>query len=150
LGVGPEIAYTNIKAMKGVATKRKVGVIALIAGSVVALGVVMTMFLTQASPYVNVEQAKSMKGNNLHLAGVIVPGTITTTVMDGSTTRFILKDDYGQTVPVVYKGPAPANLRTADRAVAIGGMGTTEFEARDLLLKCPSRYEGDGPKVAQK
>jgi|GEM_PF-4230299 len=71
----------------------------------------MTMFLTQASPYVNVEQAKSMKGNNLHLAGVIVPGTITTTVMDGSTTRFILKDDYGQTVPVVYKGPAPANTR---------------------------------------
>jgi cytochrome c-type biogenesis protein CcmE len=132
------------------AMKRKIGVFALIGGSVTALGVVMTFFLTAASPYVTVDEAKSMTSNNLHLAGVIVPGTITTSVMNGSTTRFILKDDLGKTVPVVYKGPAPANLRTADRAVAIGGMGKTEFEARDLLLKCPSRYEGDGPKVAQK
>ena len=104
------------------AMKRKIGVFALIGGSVTALGVVMTFFLTAASPYVTVDEAKSMTSNNLHLAGVIVPGTITTSVMNGSTTRFILKDDLGKTVPVVYKGPAPANLRTADRAVAIGGL----------------------------
>jgi hypothetical protein len=50
----------------------------LVAGLVAVggLGAVVAAFLGNASPYVTVAEAKTMRGDNLHLAGDIVPGTL--------------------------------------------------------------------------
>lgn len=111
--------------------------------SVLALSGVVFAFLMQSSPYVTVAQAKTMRGDNMHLAGKIVPGSIQSTLSGRAQVAFILQDDNGDQLPVLYAAPAPPNLRTADRVVAIGGMENGQFIARDLLLKCPTKYESE-------
>ena len=62
--------------------------------------------------------------------------------------RFALRDDAGQTLPVIYKGPKPDDLDSAmSKAVAINAQGTYDpakrvFVAENLLVKCPSKYQG--------
>ena len=50
----------------------------VIVGTVVAagLGLVMFAFMANASPYVDAAAAMRSKGDNLHVAGKIVPGTL--------------------------------------------------------------------------
>jgi len=62
--------------------------------------------------------------------------------------RFALRNDAGQTLSVIYKGPKPDDLDSAmSKAVAINAQGTydpvkKEFVAENLLVKCPSKYQG--------
>ena len=54
-----------------------------------------------------------------------------------------MRDESG-TMQVHYKGQAPSNLSQATKAVAIGGFAQgNDFEARKLMVKCPSKYEGE-------
>jgi len=64
--------------------------------------------------------------------------------------RFDIKDTSGQIMDVVYKGPKPDDLDSAmGKAVAINAQGTYDpaqhvFVADNLLVKCPSKYQGQG------
>ncbi|HZH97998.1 MAG TPA: cytochrome c maturation protein CcmE [Fimbriimonadaceae bacterium] len=98
------------------------------------------IFVTNASPYATVAQAKESSSTDLHVAGKIVKGSEVPNPLKGEL-RFTLKDGAGVEMPVVYKGPPPANLSTADMVVVKGGMKDRAFHARDILVKCPSRYE---------
>jgi cytochrome c-type biogenesis protein CcmE len=124
----------------------KPGVIVAIILSIVGFTAVLGSFLANASPYVTVAQARTMNGDNLHLSGDIVPGTLQ---VSGATTTvtFAVKDMNGDVAQVVYKGPPPANMGAATKVVAIGSMTDAGFVARKLLLKCPSKYESE-PKGA--
>ena len=59
-----------------------------------------------------------------------------------------MRDDAGRLMPVTYKGPKPEDLDSAfSKAVAIGATGTYDpaqhvFVADKLLVKCPSKYQG--------
>ncbi len=110
------------------------------------LAAVVFAFLVNASPYVTVSQAKTSHGNNLHLAGAIQRETLLSSSAS-RTVRFDLMDDDGGTMPVLYHGATPANLETATRVVAVGGMENGVFKAHDMLLKCPSKYEQKGPVI---
>lgn len=127
----------------------KKGAVFSILIAVFGLAAMVAAFLFSASPYVTVAEAASSKGNNLHLAGSIVDGSMTTFPREGIV-RFTLKDANGQSVPVVYRGPAPANMAEAKQVVAIGGMKGNEFHSEKLLLKCPSKYESSGVKTASR
>ena len=53
-------------------------------------------------------------------------------------------------MPVIYQGPKPEDLDSAmTKAVAINAQGTYDpkqqvFVADNLLVKCPSKYQGQG------
>lgn len=116
----------------------------LIAILIAALGLtaVVFAFLQNASPYVSVAEAKTTKGDNLHLAGAIIKESILvrSTVPE---VRFEVRDDNGDRLPVVYAGHPPANLSSATRVVAVGGYADGAFKSHKLLLKCPSKYESE-------
>jgi cytochrome c-type biogenesis protein CcmE len=95
-----------------------------------------------ASPYVTVAEAKESKAKNLHVAGTLVPGTLQNYPKEG-VVKFSIKDESGATMAVEYKGAEPGNLTTTPKIVAIGGFEGKTFAARDLLVKCPSKYESD-------
>jgi cytochrome c-type biogenesis protein CcmE len=99
-------------------------------------------FITGASPFVTVSQAKVLRGDSLHLPGDIVPGTLWAEPAQGRI-RFQIRDDEGRVVTVLYEGMPPANMGEVTRVVAIGRMKGDVFYTRRLLVKCPSRYESD-------
>lgn len=61
---------------------------------------------------------------------------------------FYLIDRKGTEKKVVYSNAKPQGFETADTIVIIGFMNKEEFNARQLLQKCPSKY--DTKKVSEK
>lgn len=114
-------------------------IVAVVIG-VLGLSGMLVAFLNNASPYVTIAEAKSAKGDNLHVAGDLVKETVFTDTA-GGVVRFDLKDEAGGKLPVVYHGLPPANMGNATKVVAVGGMKDGAFHATKLLIKCPSKYE---------
>lgn len=114
--------------------------------AVLAIGGIAFVFLTNASPYVTVAQAKKMEGKNLHLAGALDKSSLDFDY-NRQMVRFNLTDDEGKTVQVVHQGIPEGNIQEAVRVVAIGGMEGDVFVAEDMLLKCPSKYESKGSEA---
>ena len=116
--------------------------------TVVALTAVVLAFVSSASPFVTIAQAKQNSGDQLHIAGDVVPDTL---VADARTHTlcFRLKDENGDIVNVTHTGEMPSNLSEVKKVVAIGGMESGKFHSSKLLVKCPSKYEAER-KVASK
>ncbi|HFD39064.1 MAG TPA: cytochrome c maturation protein CcmE [Anaerolineae bacterium] len=119
----------------------------LIGGVVVALvigGLIAVSFSGSTSDYLTVAQAKAQKGDStraVRVAGEIVPDSINYDTAELHLT-FAIRDDTGQ-LSISYHGPQPDMLVDAVEAVAVGRYNpeTGMFEADELLMKCPSKYE---------
>lgn len=113
--------------------------------TVAALCAIGFVFISNASPYVTIAEAKSAKGTDLHVAGVIDQSTV-----DTSSPRkisFVMEDDTHNKMPVMYEGEAIANIGEAKQVVVIGHMGNGVFDANKMLIKCQSKYS-DGKTAA--
>jgi cytochrome c-type biogenesis protein CcmE len=62
---------------------------------------------------------------------------------------FKLQDEHGQVMPVEYRGVIPGNFDQAVSVVAIGKFQGDHFEAQQLLVKCPSKYQAEADKAAK-
>ena len=115
---------------------------AVITGVVATLAMVgvLTAFIGNSSPYVTVQEAKQSRDDGLHLAGDLIKESVQTDPANGHIT-FKLRDKTGEVANVVYTGSTPGNLMEATKVVAIGGMHDNVFQAHQLLVKCPSKYE---------
>lgn len=109
---------------------------------VIAAFLAYSLFAFQSSltPYVNFAQAKSSTGA-VQVRGVLATDKITVTE-NGKTVAFLLKDEAGEEVPVIYQGPRPEGLEQATSVVAVGKYQNGQFMAERLLIKCPSKYQG--------
>jgi cytochrome c-type biogenesis protein CcmE len=54
---------------------------------------------------------------------------------------FFMKDVSGREMKVVFDGTIPNNFETATSVVVTGQYRDGYFHARDILTKCPSKYE---------
>ena len=115
--------------------------------ALVAMGAVVAAFMSNASPYVTIAQAKQLGGDRMHLAGDILKETVVTDIK-AAELRFRVKDANGDQITVVHRGEIPANMSSATKVVAIGGIKEDRFVSEQLLLKCPSRYEEEKQKGA--
>lgn len=68
---------------------------------------------------------------------------------DGTTNTFTfyMKDDLNNEMKVVLDGAKPNNFDVAESVVAKGKMKDGYFHAKEVLTKCPSKYEADGKEV---
>jgi len=57
------------------------------------------------------------------------------------TFTFYMIDDKGNEMKVVYDGTIPNNFESATSVVVTGKYTEGYFHARDILTKCPSKYE---------
>ena len=48
----------------------------------------------------------------------------------------------GHTMRVLYHGTKPGNFEEAKQIVAVGTYDGDAFQAEQLLVKCPSKYQG--------
>jgi len=114
----------------------------IIAGVVVVIFLVFGAFSLKKSltPYVNFAQAQ--KGGTVQIIGKLVSGT---DFYDAETQKlaFTLTDEQSQhQMKILYNGVKPGNFEQATEIVAIGQYKEGTFEADQLLVKRPSKYQG--------
>jgi cytochrome c-type biogenesis protein CcmE len=108
---------------------------------VVAFGAFMFSSLVRScSPHVSFDKAKS--GSNVQIFGKIDTGEVVFDSADLSLS-FTLMNEEGESMPVVYHGVVPSNFEYAEEATCVGSWQDGKFQADKLLLKCPSKYEGE-------
>jgi cytochrome c-type biogenesis protein CcmE len=68
---------------------------------------------------------------------------------DQNTNQFVfyMKDDNNYEMKVVLDGAKPNNFELAENIVAKGKVTNGYFHAKEVLTKCPSKYEGKGEDV---
>jgi cytochrome c-type biogenesis protein CcmE len=118
----------------------KTGMIVSSAVAVVAGIGLTTVFVNNASPYVTIREIEG-QNQKVHVVGKIVPNTLKQNSLAREVT-FELKDDSGM-MPVKYVGPPQSNLSHANQVVVIGSKKDGVFEANQMLVKCPSKYESE-------
>lgn len=70
---------------------------------------------------------------------------------DATTNQFIfyMKDENNSEMKVVLDGARPNNFEMAESVVAKGKFKDGYFHAKEVLTKCPSKYEGKGEHLKQ-
>ncbi|MFA6980368.1 MAG: cytochrome c maturation protein CcmE [Ignavibacteriaceae bacterium] len=63
------------------------------------------------------------------------------------TFAFFMKDATGREMKVIYAGTIPNNFESAQSIVVTGQYKNGNFHAKDILTKCPSKYQ-DKQKAA--
>lgn len=117
----------------------------IIGGAIVAATVIYLVFSAargSAAYYLTVEEllARGASARNVRVTGDIVEGSIVWKDRE-LVLEFQIADKSGA-LPVVYHGPRPDMFRDGAQVV-IEGQYTAEgiFQAKTLMLKCPSKYE---------
>ncbi len=133
-------------------SRSRVGAVKYFAGGLVILAVIAyvaySSFQSNAVYYYTLREFKAQQSN---LAGQTIringPLDKDSIQIDQKTLvlQFNLKD--GDIVqPVVYRGVAPDTLKTGESVVAEGHLGADGvFQADNILVKCPSKYEAQTP-----
>jgi cytochrome c-type biogenesis protein CcmE len=120
----------------------------LIVGIVVtaALGYLgYTAFMGAATYYLTVREltarADTVYGEEVRVMGKVVEGSVQRTP-ETNTIRFTIADKDGTSLPIVYSGVVPDAFKPGSDVVMEGALerGGT-FQASNLLVKCPSKYE---------
>jgi len=101
-------------------------------------------FNSALTPYVSIDEAKQtqsvvqVKGERLDEGRYDVQRNLFV---------FHIKDENGVTVKVVYDGVKPGNFDQASHVVCVGKYENGAFHAKQLLVKCPSKYQEQETKV---
>jgi len=99
-----------------------------------------TSFKSNLTPYVSFEEA-SRSASKVQVAGGLVENS-TKYLDESEELRFTLVEEDGDTMTVHYKGIKPGNFEEAVQIVAVGNYSDGVFHAEQLLVKCPSKYQG--------
>jgi len=96
--------------------------------------------LDTATPYVGFEQARTMK-KKVQVLGKIDFANTNYDEKTGLFTFYIFNDT-GDRMRVDFGGTKPGNFEQAESVVCVGQYENGSFVAKDLLVKCPSKYQG--------
>lgn len=128
------------------------------AGAALILGFLalgLTTFSSSMTPYVNFDEAEK-SARVVQVMGGLEKGSSRYETAS-KTLYFNLVDlETKKVLPVAYRDVKPANFEDAVSIVAIGKYGKSAFQAEKLLVKCPSKYQGQetekhyGAKVSVK
>ena len=115
----------------------------IIGAVIVASAMVMAMysFKSTMTTYVSVSDAR-VSPRPVQVAGIVAQGTKRYD-LENNRLMFTLREDSGDEMPVEYDGHKPANFDDVTKIVATGKFNAERkvFVARELLVKCPTKYE---------
>jgi cytochrome c-type biogenesis protein CcmE len=113
----------------------------ILAGILLTVAVVVgvTSFQKTVTPYIPFSEAKRSSGM-VQVNGALADKNYVLD-HDAQYLEFRLRDEHGEIMPVQYRGVIPGNFDQATMIVAIGRYKGGHFEAEQLLVKCPSKYQ---------
>ncbi len=97
-------------------------------------------FRQTLTPYVSFEEAKK-SGATVQVIGEVAFSQAKYDTRSHQLS-FPITDDRGSRMLVEYSGTKPGNFEQADKVVLIGRYQNGIFSADQLLVKCPSKYQG--------
>jgi cytochrome c-type biogenesis protein CcmE len=122
----------------------------IVGGGVIALAIIYLIFTatqSTAAYFLTIGEMNAkgaaIYGRNVRVSGKVVTDTIDFNSRD-LVLHFTIVDDQGDTLPILFNGPKPDQLRPDAEAIVEGKYDGQQLTAQTLLLKCPSRYEEKG------
>ncbi len=120
----------------------------IIGGVVVLAAIVLgaLAFVNTLTPYVSIAEART-SGRTVQVHGFLKE----TLGYDAEGRfRFVLVDEKGDEMTVVYGQAKPANFEQATGFVVIGRYEAEAgiFRADQILVKCPSKYQEQGGEIS--
>lgn len=115
----------------------------IIGGAIVVAAAIwlMSSFSESLTAYVSFDEAKQ-KDRRVQVIGSIIKNDVRYDT-DSLQLVFDVQDDAGTIMTVVYAGAMPGNFDQATKVVCKGKYTDGRFVADNLLLKCPSKYQGE-------
>ena len=113
----------------------------------VAAGVGASSFKRTMTPYISFREARTASGL-VQVNGKLADKDYVLKPAE-QFLQFKLRDEKGDVMPVEYRGVIPGNFDQAVSVVAIGKFQGDHFEAQQLLVKCPSKYQAEADKAAK-
>ena len=119
----------------------------LIGGSIILVAFIYLLYLSFGSSisyYVTVseffDRGDELLNTSVRVAGIVADTSIEWHAEDLELTFTITEG--GKNMPVVYNGAKPAGFKAGATILAEGKYGSDGiFDAVQLILKCPSKYE---------
>jgi len=99
----------------------------------------ISSFKKSMTPYVSFQDARHASGM-VQVNGVLADKNYVLK-QNEQYLEFKLRDSRGEVMSVEYRGVVPGNFDQAKSVVAIGRYTNNRFEADQLLVKCPSKYQ---------
>jgi cytochrome c-type biogenesis protein CcmE len=97
------------------------------------------------------EMAKAGEQDEVHVVGKLKKDGVGQIVgmqyrpeIDPNRFSFILVDNNHEERTVVYDKPKPQDFEKSEQVVLIGQMKGQVFHAKNILMKCPSKYQEEG------
>jgi cytochrome c-type biogenesis protein CcmE len=124
----------------------------------VAIGVIISTS-GDASKYVSFKEAYQMAADGdddkIHVVGKLkkapdgsILGMFYNPVINPNRFEFILVDNNNEEHPVVYQNAKPQDFDKSEQVVIVGNVKGDVFVAKEILMKCPSKYEEKEVKAA--
>ena len=115
----------------------------------IAMGFTMWAFSSAATPYVNIATARQLgtpaqvRGKILRNPADLKPGESAPHYdTQRGALRFWIEDENKQRVEVIYRNAKPDAFDQAPETAALGIVKGDTLNADQLIIKCPSKYEG--------
>jgi cytochrome c-type biogenesis protein CcmE len=134
----PPPPYSNLYVPKGM---KRSHIIAIVIIGVAVAALVGSLY--DSSTYADLDQALKHPGKEYHVVGTLDRSheIIYEPSLNASLTTFTMRDLTGKTCKVHLAKAKPQDFERSERLVLIGEANENgEFEARDMLMKCPSKY----------
>ena len=122
---------------------KKIHIIAII---VIAVGLaVIVSTISTSSTYAPFSEAVQHEGKTYHVVGKLNKERefIYNPEVNANLFGFYLVDNEGNEKKVLYNGTKPQDFERAEQIVVIGKMQQEDFIASQILMKCPSKYNGN-------
>lgn len=107
----------------------------------VLIGIIVSMY-GKSTEYATFATAAQNEGTTYHVVGHLdrTKPMVYDEVKDPNYFEFYLKDSMENVSKVVYRNPRPQDFERSENVVVKGKMKGDAFEAKEILLKCPSKY----------
>ena len=115
---------------------------------VAAVAIGLTSFKQTMTTYTDFAGARSRKNEDVQVAGMLASRDYVIKPQD-QYLKFSLRDSTGDVMNVEYHGIVPGNFAQAMGLVAVGRYQGDHFEAKQLLVKCPSKYQAQMKQKAE-
>jgi cytochrome c-type biogenesis protein CcmE len=105
---------------------------------------VLISFMGDITTYDTVTSAKEKPGKFVHLIARMEKNSMNyDPINNPNYLSFTAVDSIGNSIKVVYHNTKPTDIEKSDRLVLKGKVQGDQFDCKDILLKCPSKYKDD-------